>query len=73
MSIAFCLDCERKIEIGSTVSAGDKIKCAYCGVKLEIINLEPLELDWVYEGPVLDTGSYDEGWLWMPPLSNKSN
>ena len=73
MSTTFCLDCERKIELGSTHKIGEKIKCTHCGVKLEIINLDPLELDWVYEGPILDTDLYDTGWLWMSPLPTKLN
>ena len=45
----FCLDCEREVELGPTPQVGQRIKCPCCEVELEIINLEPLELDWIYE------------------------
>jgi hypothetical protein len=48
----FCLECERKIDLGDHPQVGQRVKCEYCEVQLEIINLEPLELDWIYErGP----------------------
>jgi hypothetical protein len=50
MSITtFCLDCERIIDLGPDPQVGQRVKCAHCEVELEIINLEPLELDWIYE------------------------
>lgn len=73
MSTTFCLDCERKIEIGPTHKVGEKIKCRHCGVRLEIINLEPPELDWVYEGPLLNTGLYDGDWMWMSSFPSRLN
>ena len=50
MSVSiFCLDCERQIELDHNLQIGQRIKCPHCAVELEIINLEPLELDWIYE------------------------
>jgi hypothetical protein len=50
MSITtFCLDCERRIDLGPEPQVGQRVKCSYCEVELEVINLEPLELDWIYE------------------------
>lgn len=72
MSTTYCLDCERQIEVGSH-KTGEKIKCVHCGVKLEIINLEPLELDWVYEGPIMDVSLLDGGWLWVPSFPARLN
>ncbi len=51
MTTAFCLDCDRIIDLGATPAQGQRIRCPACEVVLEIINLEPLELDWVYDGP----------------------
>jgi lysine biosynthesis protein LysW len=45
----FCLDCERQLELDHNPQIGQRIKCPYCRVELEIINLEPPELDWIYE------------------------
>ncbi len=46
---AFCLDCERSIELNSTAQIGQRVRCAHCHVELEIINLNPPELDWIYQ------------------------
>jgi lysine biosynthesis protein LysW len=32
--------------------AGEIILCSSCGTELEVINLEPTELDWVYLDPI---------------------
>ncbi|GAB4436846.1 MAG: hypothetical protein Kow0031_18630 [Anaerolineae bacterium] len=44
------------IDLGATPTAGQRVRCPNCEVVLEIINTDPLELDWVYDGPV--TWSY---------------
>lgn len=50
MSItSFCLECERELDLGNQPQVGQRVKCEYCEVQLEIINLEPPELDWIYE------------------------
>ncbi len=28
---------------------GDQVVCPHCGTKLEVINTNPVELDWVFE------------------------
>ncbi len=45
----FCLECEREIDLGHQPQIGQRVKCEHCEVQLEIINVEPLELDWIYE------------------------
>ena len=71
MVTTFCLDCEHEIEINANYTVGDKIKCFNCGVKLEIINLDPLELDWVYERATIDFDSYGNELLWTLPFFEK--
>lgn len=70
MSTAFCLDCDRELDLGATPAVGQKMKCPHCEVELEIINLSPMELDWVYNGPVTDWGLFDEGWGLSLPVTN---
>jgi hypothetical protein len=65
--IKFCLDCEHEIYLGSRPRVGQKVTCPNCEVKLEIINVEPLEFDWVYEGPVIDLSLFDEEWRSLLP------
>jgi lysine biosynthesis protein LysW len=33
---------------------GQKIKCPDCGSYLEVISLDPLELDWAYDETLMD-------------------
>ena len=56
MATTFCLDCERPIEFEWGALVGRRIRCSVCEVVLEIINIDPLELDWVYDGPLLAYG-----------------
>jgi lysine biosynthesis protein LysW len=60
MAIAFCLDCEHKINLGPRPVEGQKVTCSNCGAELEIICLQPLELDWVY----LEPAEGEEDWYW---------
>lgn len=52
MTTAYCLDCERIIDLGNEPVSGQRVKCPSCEVVLEVINTNPLELDWIYDGPV---------------------
>ncbi len=52
MATTYCLDCERPIKFEKKPLVGQRIKCAACEAVLEIINIDPLELDWVYDGPL---------------------
>ena len=63
MSITYCLDCEREIKIDAQATLGQRIACRHCGVTLEIINVDPPELDWVYDGPIAGSKLFDEWWL----------
>ena len=60
--IKFCLDCEREIVLRSSPKIEQRITCPHCKVTLEVINLDPLELDWVYDGPVMNSKLFDEWW-----------
>ena len=45
----FCLDCDHSLDLGSELEVGRRVRCPCCQVELEVINLDPLELDWIYE------------------------
>jgi lysine biosynthesis protein LysW len=47
-----CLDCHQLIQLTEQPASGTIIVCATCGTELEIINLDPPELDWVYLQPM---------------------
>lgn len=51
MSMANCPDCGKTIDPGSGLALGKEIMCSHCGVELEVVSLDPLELDWAYTPP----------------------
>ena len=58
--IEFCLGCEREIDLGPSPEVEQRITCPHCGVMLEVIKIDPLELDWIYDGPVMDPIKFDD-------------
>jgi alpha-aminoadipate carrier protein LysW len=44
-----CPDCEDKITMRGPIEWGQQVVCPHCGTDLEVINTDPVELDWVYE------------------------
>jgi hypothetical protein len=60
MATVFCLDCNHPVSLGSRPVEGQLVTCSNCGTQLEVIGLNPLELDWAYLEPAVD----DEEWEW---------
>jgi lysine biosynthesis protein LysW len=48
MKVAPCPDCGNKINLGSQPQEGQRLTCPNCEADLEVIGLNPLELDWFY-------------------------
>ena len=53
-----CLDCEHPIELGFQPVEGQIITCPECEAELEVISVEPMELDFYYED--WDDDDWDE-------------
>jgi lysine biosynthesis protein LysW len=49
MASAYCPDCDGRIVLNTTPRIGKRLVCPHCDAELEIIDLDPIELDWVYE------------------------
>jgi lysine biosynthesis protein LysW len=49
MVIAQCVECDENIELGSQVRVGAKLTCHNCGAHLEVVSLDPAEVDWAYD------------------------
>jgi lysine biosynthesis protein LysW len=49
MVSAYCPDCDSRITFNPSARVGQKITCRYCDAELEVISVDPLELDWVYD------------------------
>lgn len=47
----FCPECGQTLDLGGQPEEGQRLTCPQCGARLEVINLRPLELDWVYAAP----------------------
>jgi len=45
-----CPDCDARLSL-SHPRLMQKLLCPYCDAQLEVISLEPLELDWAMEWP----------------------
>jgi lysine biosynthesis protein LysW len=50
---AYCPDCDERIVL-TAPRVGRKFPCPHCDTELEVISIDPLDLDWAY--------SYDEDW-----------
>jgi lysine biosynthesis protein LysW len=61
MPLATCVECDEAIEINGRPKLGMRLLCAYCGAKLEVVNLAPVEVDWAYEDDEDDDWDDEEG------------
>jgi len=52
MSRVSCPDCDGRIDLNPNPELGQKVICPHCDAELEVIGLDPLEVDWV------------EDWTW---------
>ncbi|MCJ7622034.1 MAG: hypothetical protein MUO76_00915 [Anaerolineaceae bacterium] len=51
MAIAQCPNCDRNNDLGNSPKMGAKIECQHCLTMLEIVWLDPYELDYPYDPP----------------------
>jgi alpha-aminoadipate carrier protein LysW len=58
---ADCPDCGSRIAVHSPVRIGQQVRCPNCDAELEVIDTNPVELDWVYED---EEGEEDEDEDW---------
>jgi len=57
MAVAVCPSCEGEIKLVKKAELGQKIRCPHCFEDLEVIETNPVELDWAY-----DEDDLDEDW-----------
>lgn len=70
-SVAYCPECNARVNVGSKPREGQTIVCARCHAELEVISVDPLELDWAFTEVADDWEEYDldddddeEEWDW---------
>ena len=49
MASTYCPDCDGRTEFNPHAVVGQKVTCPHCDSDFEVINVEPLELDWAYD------------------------
>lgn len=49
MPRVYCPDCDGRIMLSSQVEVGLTLVCPYCDAELEVISVDPPEVDWAYD------------------------
>jgi alpha-aminoadipate carrier protein LysW len=49
-----CPECDAEVHVDTDADKGDVIECDDCGIQLEVVGLDPVELDMVEEEAVDD-------------------
>jgi lysine biosynthesis protein LysW len=47
--LAVCPECEAEIHVDEDLDKGDTVRCEECEAKLEVVGLDPIELDLVID------------------------
>lgn len=59
MPTAICPECDEEVYVDAESEQGDVVTCDECGTDLEVVGLDPVELD-AYEGDYDDYGDDDD-------------
>lgn len=60
MPSAICPECDERIHIHESIDQGDIIVCEECETELEVVGLDPIEIDPFYGDDIEDYGDdYD--------------
>ena len=43
----YCPECESRIVLNPHAELGQRFKCRWCETDLEVVSVDPLEIDWV--------------------------
>jgi hypothetical protein len=46
-----CLECGEETLVSGELRIGKQVMCLDCGTWMEVISLDPVEVDWIYEEP----------------------
>ena len=63
LTTALCLECEEPIELESGLFYGQVITCTTCRSEMEIIGLNPVKLEFFYDGDWDDDELVDDDGL----------
>jgi len=48
MNVGVCPECDTPINLGEKPFKGQKVTCSDCGCYLEVVDVDPIRLDWVF-------------------------
>lgn len=54
LPIGTCPDCDADVHVDTDADKGDVVSCEECGTDLEVVGLDPVELDVVEEESIDD-------------------
>ncbi len=60
MAQAECPSCDSNVNVGTIPKVGHRVTCPTCDAALEVVWLNPVELDWLYEDDEDYEYDYDE-------------
>lgn len=60
MPTAACPECDEEVFVDAESEQGDVVSCDECGAELEVVGLDPIELDLSQEGDSDDDDENDE-------------
>jgi len=60
MKTVHCLSCDAQIDVNSKARVGQFVSCEVCGTYFEIVQMNPLELDYAYDGDDFDYDDDDD-------------
>ena len=60
MAVAECIACGSDIKFSAEPKMGLLVTCPSCDAELEIVWLDPLELDWPFDESDFDDDDYDD-------------
>ena len=60
-SLVDCLDCGAELALIGAIDLGQQVTCPECGTVMEVVGLDPIEVDWVYDEPAYEQAE-EENW-----------
>jgi alpha-aminoadipate carrier protein LysW len=60
--MARCPDCGDNITMRGAIRIGQDVICPHCDAELEVIEIDPIELDWAYDDDDGSDEEEDEDW-----------
>jgi DNA-directed RNA polymerase subunit RPC12/RpoP len=55
-----CMDCGVRFPIKGRIALGQEIACPECGTWMEVVSLDPVQVDWIYDE--LEHDQEQENW-----------